>query len=339
MKILPVFIPHAGCAHACIFCDQASTGGSAAVPTPAEVGRQVESALRSGATDEVAFYGGSFTALPVGRQQEYLASLQPFLRQGLFRGIRLSTRPDAVDGRIVERLLAAGVTTVELGCQSFCDAVLSAAGRGHDSRDAVRSAALLRAAGVRLGIQLMPGLPGGDCREALASLNRALELRPDFLRVYPAVVIAGTGLERLWRNGEYAPLSLDDAVELCADMEVASRNRGVPVIRYGLQANDALSGGRVLAGPYHPAFGQMVKSRLWRRAMARLLPCPQGAFGVHPAELSDAIGHRRENLLHFNAAHSPVRIGSSPGVRKGCLAAGRDVYELDALLRAEGDGK
>ncbi len=297
MKIYPFFIPHGGCPHRCLFCQQNRVTGANVAPSPRRVGAELDRMLPEEGDGEVAFYGGTFTLLAEDVQQAYLEQVVPFIRAGRVSGTRLSTRPDALTGAGVERLKRIGVTTVELGCQSFCTEVLRRARRGHGPAVAASAVLLLRDRGMKVGLQLMPGLPGSDRTEALFSLACALDLGPDFLRIYPAVVLRGTGLEKAWRGRSYTPWSLEEAVECGADLLGICRREKMPVIRLGLQGSVELEqGGAVVAGPYHPAFGQLVRSRLWRRAFERVFrDLGPGEIRVHPADLGDALGHRRQN--------------------------------------------
>ena len=331
MKILPIFIPHAGCQHDCLYCNQRSTSQQLDIPSPDSVLAEIRSSLNIGRLDEIAFYGGSFTALPLAEQKAWLDLAKPFLASGEIGGIRLSTRPDAVNDEIADFLKESGVTTVELGCQSFSDTVLAAARRGHVAADAGASANLLRDRGFRLGIQLMPGLPSADPDEALSSLAAAISLKPDFLRIYPAIVLKETGLAETWRSGAYRPLSLDQAVETCADMELVCREQAISVIRYGLQANDMLDSGVVLDGPYHPAFGQMVRSRVWRRALAGLVMDGVDIISVHPSDLSDALGHGRNNVSFFRQAVGSLEIRPAADIKRNFIGLGDTQQNIYAL--------
>lgn len=280
----------------------------------------------------MAYYGGSFTFLEQDLLEGYLGAAAPFLEAGLLDGIRVSTRPDGLPQSMVELLRQRGVTTVEIGCQSFCGTVLRRVGRGHGPEEASGAVSRLKKAGIAVGLQLMPGLPGGGEAEALVSLKRALDLAPDFLRIYPAVVLAGTALEDDFRCGRYAPLGLEEAVELCARMVWLCRRAGVPVIRTGLQGSIALEAGSVVAGPYHPAFGQLVRSRLWLRALEGL--AAQGVLGadVNPAELSDAMGHKKSNLEALRSVCGCFEIGTDSAVPRGQVDGGGRRYALQSLV-------
>ena len=313
--IVPFFIAHQGCPHQCVFCDQrAITGSSGTPPTAAEILDTVNTWRSSARTDtvEVAFYGGTFTALPVNDQKRLLAPLQPLLRSGEVCSIRVSTRSDALVGKILVFLRDLGVDLVELGIQSMDDAVLDRAGRGHLAVHCEKAFSLLRDAGIRVGAQLMPGLPGDSATGAIESLRRLLPLRPDLLRIYPAVVLAGTELARLYRDGSYRPLSIDEAVRICKVMLQVAEVAGVPVIRVGLHPSDDLSAsGEVLAGPYHPAFRQLAEGERWYDLLILLCaPFPEGEeleISVSPARVSDLSGQKRINVKRMETA-CPVRL-------------------------------
>jgi histone acetyltransferase (RNA polymerase elongator complex component) len=304
-RIIPVFIPHHGCPHRCVFCDQQTITGIARPPDGAEVaaliGERLAAPRREG-TWEIAFYGGSFTCLPADRQTELLAPAKAALDRGEISAIRLSTRPDAIDRETLARLIAFGVGTVELGAQSLDDAVLAAAARGHTAADTAAAVAAIRAAGLKCGLQLMPGLPGEDWPSLIVTTARTLALAPDFIRIYPAVVLAGTELAAMAAAGAYRPLALEAAVARAAYLKNRCENTGIPAIRVGLQASEELSGGAVLAGPYHPAFGAMVEAYLFKIMVAGLLekvacPRPDGILiRHHPRDASAVRGIKSANL-------------------------------------------
>ncbi|WP_298435995.1 radical SAM protein [Geobacter sp.] len=301
--IVPFFISHQGCPRHCVFCNQRTISGQGGDLPGSEEMRAAIAAAASGKGRrvEVAFYGGTFTSLPLSDQRRLLEPLQPMLASGEITGVRLSTRPDAVDGETARFLRAHRVTTVELGVQSMDDRVLTAAGRGHGAAATERAFAFLKGAGIAVGAQLMPGLPGDTAETSLESLQRVLVLGPAFLRIYPTVVVAGTELAELWRRGSYSPMELDRAVSLCALMLRVATGAGVPVIRIGLQATAELEApGTVLAGPWHPAFRQLVEGELWRELLFSLtVDIPEGSevkLACAPARISDVVGQRRRNL-------------------------------------------
>jgi histone acetyltransferase (RNA polymerase elongator complex component) len=302
--IIPFFIPHAGCPHQCVFCDQKSITGKSAPPDPSSMPSAISSYLATASPDgpvQVAFYGGSFTALPVEVQKQYLGAVQPFLSTGRIAGIRLSTRPDAVTPGILSLLKQYHVSTVELGAQSMDDEVLLLSGRGHTSTDTVNAVRLLRGHAFTIGLQLMPGLPGDTSERFHATVNRVISLKPDLVRIYPALVIRDTPLAVLYRTGRYTPLSLEDAVDLCRDAIERFDAAGITVVRVGLQPTEELERpGTVLAGPWHPAFRQLVESSRFLESMRALLEPGNASgpitFAVNPADLSSAIGQNRRNI-------------------------------------------
>lgn len=337
--IVPFFISHQGCPHQCVFCDQqAISGSSGRLPAAAELLATVRDwqETAGGAPLEVAFYGGSFTMLPGEQQQELLEPLQPLLRSGEISSIRLSTRPDGVAAGSARFLRQSGVSLVELGVQSMDDRVLSLAGRGHSAQETIAAFAALRGAGLRVGAQLMPGLPGESAAGAIASFRQILALRPDLLRIYPAIVLNGTGLARMYQQGSYRPLSLDEAVAICKVMLHDAARAGIPVIRAGLQPTAELSlGGEVIAGPYHPAFRQLAEGERWFDLLQLLVKefSPGAALTLSTArrEISAVAGQKRRNIKRL-AQFSGVRIAalhgddSLPAGRVTITAQGRSVH-------------
>ena len=306
-SIYPIFLPHAGCQQRCIFCAQILTSACSHLPDPATTLETLLASLPPGGSGELAFFGGSFTLLAESEQERWLEIGACLLAAGRIAALRISTRPDAVTAPIAKRLAAAGVATVELGCQSFDSEVLRRANRGHSADAAAQAFPLLRAQGMAIGIHLMPGLPGADTGEALTSLDAALTLQPDFLRIHPTVVLRGTVLEELYEAGEYKPLSLTDAVQLGATMLRRARAANVPVIRFGLMANENLdSGAAVVAGPYHPAFGQLIRSRLWFERISVLAEAGHRAFRLHSADMADGFGQRRRDFIGLNSRYGPL---------------------------------
>jgi histone acetyltransferase (RNA polymerase elongator complex component) len=308
-----------------VFCDQRTITGAAGRPDPRSIPGTIRRFLASQTARgpaEVAFFGGTFTALPRGDQQAYLDQVGPFIRSGAVSGIRISTRPDAVSSDILAMLKQRNVTTVELGVQSLDDTVLRLSGRGHTSDDSVRAAELLKREGFSVGMQLMPGLPGDTAERFRETVRRTISLRPDLVRLYPALVIRDTPLEQLYREDRYAPLTLETAVTLCAGALKRFSSEGIAVVRVGLQSTAELERtGAVVAGPYHPAFRQLVESALYLEKMLPLAAgVPAVTFRVHPADLSPAIGHQRRNIATLQEQCGiPVTVLPDPGVPRGMV--------------------
>jgi histone acetyltransferase (RNA polymerase elongator complex component) len=227
---------------------------------------------------EIAFYGGTFASLPEKTIRELLGVVAPYLREGIFHSVRVSTRPDSIDEKKAALLKDLGVSTVELGTQSMDDEVLRMTRRGHSALDTERTVALLRQHGFRAGIQLMPGLPGDSAEGFSATVRRVIRIKPDMVRLYPVVVIRGTELAKWVESGKYQPLGLEEAVQICADSCLRLEAAGIPVIRIGLMTSASLrEKGQILGGPWHESFGHLVRSELYHRKIKVFLPRPDEA--------------------------------------------------------------
>ncbi len=300
-----IFVPHAGCPCQCSFCNQRHIAGESRFPSETDVQNACEAAKRTlpaGATAQIAFFGGSFTAIEREDMVRLLKAAAPYVKSGAFSGIRVSTRPDAIDCEVLELLKSYGVTTVELGAQSMDDAVLKSCRRGHTARQITEAAALIREAGLSLGLQMMTGLPGDTDEGALRTARALAALKPDEVRVYPTLVIDGSPLAEEYRAGTYTPQTLDKAVELCVKLlSFFEEEQGIPVIRLGLHAEEEMMR-HCLAGPWHPAFRELCESRIFREKAENILKnCHQTevVLAVNPACVSRMVGHRRENLIAF----------------------------------------
>mgnify|MGYP004472583857 CR=1 FL=1 len=301
-RILPIFVPHAGCPNDCVFCNQKRISGSL-LPASAETVRIAVSTLAPGSGYELAFYGGSFTAIPETEQEVLLAAALPARESGAVSAIRVSTRPDAVTKEKLARLRFYGVETVELGAQSMCDEVLLRCGRGHTSADTVKAAKLVKDAGFTLILQMMTGLPGSREARDIQTARSIAALHPDGVRIYPTVIIRDTPLEALWRAGKYREHTVEDAVRVCAHILPIFDAAGIPVIRLGLNPSDELSGGAAVAGAYHPALGELVRSRLWRDKAETVLsgvePGEDVVLGVARSRISVMTGQHRANVSYL----------------------------------------
>lgn len=302
--IVPFFIPHSGCPHQCVFCNQKTITGEHGRPNPAFIVGKITEYLRTNAgrgPAELAFYGGSFTALPFETRRDYLDAVQPFIQSGQIQAVRLSTRPDCITSEILDHLTQKHVKTIELGVQSMDDRVLMLSGRGHSAADTVNAVGLMRGRGFSIGLQLMPGLPGDTANGFRETVEKAIGLKPDFVRLYPLLVIRNTPLEQRYNSGGYTPLTLDEAVALCKDALLKFERADIEVIRIGLQSTEDLERpGTILAGPYHPAFRQLVESAILLDMMrAALLERDHkgvsATMRVNPSDLSAAIGQKRAN--------------------------------------------
>ncbi len=327
-RIIPLFVPHLGCPQDCVFCNQRSIAAPHE-PSPDEVTSEISSALeRSGDGAELAYYGGSFTAIEREKRIGYLEAAQPFLRDGRLCGIRVSTRPDCISDEILDELRRYGVTTVELGAQSTDDLVLALSNRGHTRADIERAAKLLKDGGFTLGLQMMIGLPGERGDGHIRTARDLIAMRPDFVRVYPTVVVRGTALERMWRAGKYAALTPERAAMLGADVLDLFDAAAIPVIRFGLNPTEDLKGDAV-AGAYHPALGEMARGEQMRRRAAKLLEPLRGkrlaTLLVAKGRMSTMVGQHRRNIDALRDEFDIKRIS----VRESAEVEGYDVKTED----------
>ena len=309
--ILPVFVPHLGCKHNCVFCNQRRISGASTPATAETVKQIIEQAaafLPKGGKRQLAFYGGSFTAIPEAQQEALLAEAKAALDRGEIDAIRLSTRPDAIDEAVVERLRRYGVETVELGAQSMDAEVLRLSERGHTAADVERASKLLKEAGFRLILQMMTGLPGDTPEKDMETARRLIALKPDGVRIYPTVIVKDTPLYDMWRAGTYPEHTVEDAVVVCAALLPMFDAAGIPVIRLGLNPTEELSNGAAVAGAYHPALGELVRSRVLRnRAEALLRDVPPGSrvtLTVGKGKTSQMAGQHGGNIAYLTGRFS-----------------------------------
>ena len=317
-NIIPLFVPHLGCPNDCVFCNQRRISGAQQPATAEDVKKAIADAAalpQNGAKRQLAFYGGSFTAIPWEQQLPLLKAAKAALDEGLIDSVRLSTRPDAIDGEILRTLRDHGVETIELGAQSLDDEVLRLSGRGHTAEDVEKASRLIKERGFRLVLQMMTGLPGDSSEKSIKTAERIIALQPDGVRIYPTVIVRDTALFDLWQAGLYAEHSVEDAVELCARLVPMFEKAGIPIIRLGLNPTEDLSGGMAAGGAYHPALGELVKSRIMLQRARELLchvePDSHVVLGVHKSKVSQMTGQKRCNIekltAEFNLASLKIK--------------------------------
>lgn len=321
-KIIPVFVPHLGCPNDCVFCNQKRISGAqtpADADTVREAVRRAEELGITGAQTQLAFYGGSFTAIPVPEQMALLSAARDCLDRGSVGSVRLSTRPDAIDRAVLARLREYGVGTIELGAQSLCDEVLELSGRGHTAEDVEKASKMIKEAGFRLVLQMMTGLPGDTRERSLETARRIILLKPDGVRIYPTVIVKDTALYDLHQSGRYEEHTVEKAVEICAELLPMFEEAGIPVIRLGLNPTDELSAGAAVGGAYHPALGELVRSRmLCNRAEKQLeasgenLRGAKVTVGVAPAMISQMTGQHRCNIVRLRERFSLADVSVKP---------------------------
>lgn len=324
---LAIFVPHEGCPNKCTFCNQNRISGTQKIPTPDEVREICEQYLpRNAGNTEIAFFGGSFTDINRKLMLSLLDAAFPFVELGRAAGIRISTRPDAIDSGILKILSTRGVTAIELGAQSMDDSVLAANRRGHTAAQVREASAQINSAGFSLGLQMMTGMYGelDPEKNAESTAKEIIMLAPDTVRIYPAIVVENTELCDLFCSGQYKPLELERAVDISAGLISLFEGAGINVIRVGLHADGSISGG-VIAGPYHPAFGEMCRSRIMRETLlgfiAREGKPKKLTAKVNPKDISRAVGYKKENIEYFKNAGTELNIVGNADVSKGDVRA------------------
>lgn len=299
---IPIFVPHRGCPFDCVFCNQNRITGQTTDVTPDDVTRTIEeylTTLPNDASIEVAFFGGSFTGIPITEQSVLMERVTPYIKSGRVDGIRLSTRPDYIDREILDNLKAHGVTTIELGVQSMSDTVLKSANRGHTSTQVEAAVKLIKEYGFSLGLQMMTGLPGDSGEESIYTAKRLIELKPDCVRIYPTLTIKDTFLEKMYLSGKYRPQTLCEAVELSKKLLLMFEDADITVIRLGLQPTDEINeNASVTAGPFHSAFRELVESEIYYDIIADKIKDMQGDVTVYvkPQNHSKACGNKKSNI-------------------------------------------
>ena len=322
---IPVFVPHIGCPFDCVFCNQKHITGVLKNLEDAEIKSIIDEHLKTIPEDsykEIAFFGGSFTGIPEDVREGYLKIAYEYVKSGQVSGIRLSTRPDYIDDDILKQLKSYGVTAIELGVQSMAEDVLAASNRGHTPEDVKNASKLIKEYGFELGLQMMTGLPKDTEEKSLKTADEIIALEPKTVRIYPTLVIKDTRLEEMYHLGEYAPQELFDAVELSAKLLKKFREKDINVIRIALMTTDEISpGGKLVAGPFHSSFRELVESALYYADIEKeLLKIKEKSvvIEVNPSEVSKVIGNKRGNIEKFKKNFGvTVKVNTNPLLKKG----------------------
>ena len=323
--IIPIFVPHLGCPNDCVFCNQKSISGQKKQVTKEDVKNIIEEHLKYIKKDskvEVAFFGGSFTGIEEAKQEELLSTAYEYIKQKKVDSIRISTRPDYIDKKILKRLKKYKVKTIELGVQSANDYILKKVGRGHTFEDVVKASKLIRWYGFDLGHQMMVGLPESTTVDEINTAKQLIKLKPKMVRIYPVLVIKNTKLEKDYNEGKYKPLTVTQAVEVCKELVKIFVKKHIEVIRIGLQPTDTITNpdndkSEVVAGPYHPAFRQLVESGMWYDVIVEKIKqlntkVKEVVVTVNPADVNNVIGQRKDNINNL-----------------------RDVYDVNLIVKAD----
>ncbi len=319
--MIPFFIPHVGCPHVCTFCNQSRITEVSGIGylTPEYITSTIKDYIGESKSHkfwEVCFYGGSFSAINQDLQRQLLLPAYEALKEGRIDGIRCSTRPDAVSDRQLELLRSYGMNTIELGVQSMDDTVLSLAKRGHTTNDVKLAVKQLRKFGFTVGLQLLPGLLGDSWDTIIKTAVEISQLQPDFVRIYPVLVIENTELAEQYKAGIYEPLSLEQALQYCSFLKTWFESHQITVIRTGLQSTEELDAGHsLLAGPYEPAMGELVTNEQWRQRLEHCLDehteyfnNPVRAITIsYPRNLTSKVrGLKKRNLTYFEKTYGNI---------------------------------
>ena len=324
--IIPIFVPHLGCPNDCIFCNQKSISGQKKNMTKEEAKKIIDDYLENikneDAQIEIAFFGGSFTAIEEEKQEELLKLAYEYIKNGQVESIRISTRPDSIDKETLKRLKKYKVKTIELGVQSANNYILKRSNRGHTFEDVKKASKLIRRYRFDLGHQMMVGLPESTKIDEINTAKALIKLKPKMVRIYPVLVIKNTKLEQEYKEGKYQPLPLVQAVETCKELVEMFVKKKIDVIRVGLQNTDEITNpeqntSEVVAGPYHPAFRQLVESSLWYDAIVAKIKklnvkVKEVEVTVNPADSNNVIGHKKENVIKL-----------------------KDTYDVDLILKQD----
>lgn len=308
--IIPIFVPNLGCPMDCVFCNQKKISGQTTTANAEDVRNTIEYYLKNFSDEskyvEIAFFGGSFTAIDEEKQNELLEVADEYIKNGKANSIRISTRPDYIDKNILKRLKKYHVKTIELGVQSSNDYILKKSKRGHTFDDVKKASKLIRRKGFVLGHQMMVGLPDSTEIDEINTAKDLIKLKPKIVRIYPVLVIKGTELARMYSREDYTPLTVEQAVARCKTITYMFRRKNINVIRIGLQNTNEINspsvdGSEVIAGPFHPAFRQLVESAIWYDAISEKMKeinykVKKIEIEVNPISVNEVIGHKKENV-------------------------------------------
>lgn len=330
--IIPIFVPHLGCPNACVFCNQVKISGKQTEVRAKDVTETIEYYLSHFKQEdnkiEVAFFGGSFTAIDINIQKELLEAAFAYIKQGKVDSIRISTRPDCINRNILKMLKKYKVKTIELGVQSSNDYILEKAKRGHTFADVKKASRLIRFYGFTLGHQMMIGLPDSTGLDEVNTARDLIKLKPKIVRIYPVLVIKGTKLEEDYRLCDYEPLSVTQAVIRCKEVANLFNQSKIKIIRIGLQSTDEITdptneNSEVVAGPYHPAFRQLVEGSLWYDAIVDKIKRFNTKVKVveiraNPDDINNIIGHKKENIVKLESTYEvDVMVKPDENIKNG----------------------
>lgn len=317
---IPIFLPQLACPHQCIFCNQNHISSQEHIPSINETRQIIErnlTTIPSDYTIQVAFFGGSFTGLPIEIQESYLQVVQPFIKTKQVSSIRLSTRPDYITDEILAMLQKYNVQDIELGAQSTNDEILRLSGRGHN-REAIQNASQkIKEYGFRLGLQMMIGLPGDTKEISLQTAQDIIDFGAETTRIYPTLVVSDTPLATLYNRGKYTPLSTEDAIDWTKDIYSLFIKNNITILKVGLHPNkDFTNKEHLLAGPFHPSFKELVLSEIWKDKLKQVMQnnCKQKNISIFTSseEINNAIGYNSKNKKELLQLYKNVFFNIDP---------------------------
>ncbi len=302
---IPIFVPHKGCPHDCVFCNQRKITGQMDDIEKEAVVRTIEENLKTMDKDayiEVAFFGGSFTGIDIDKQTELLKIAYSYVQEGKINGIRCSTRADYITDDILTNLKTHGTVAIELGVQSTDDDVLRCSKRGHTFHDVIKASKKIKSYGIKLGLQMMLGLPGDTREKMIKTAEDLISLKPDCVRIYPTLVVPDTALWDMYENGIYTPLSLEETVDILSVIIPMFEKEGIDVIRVGLQTTDNINQDTV-KGPYHPAIRELANGKIIQKLIQANMDKEAVNVCINPNRMSETVGHKRCNREYFKKTY------------------------------------
>lgn len=321
---IPIFIPELACPNRCIYCNQRHISGQLQAVKPEEIKQIIEQHLATfirPSEVELAFFGGSFTGIDEKDMLTYLQIVQPYIEQGEIKSIRISTRPDYINEKILDILQQYNVKDIELGAQSLDEEVLAFAKRGHTVRDVENASQLIKSYGFSLGLQMMIGLPLDSVEKSKETAKKILELGAESTRIYPTLVINNTDLADLYRQNKYKALSLEEAVDWTAEIYKIFSQTSIKILRVGLHPSEALiNGTELLAGPFHVSFKELVLTKIWQEKF-EALPINTKTILVNPREINYAIGYNSKNKQLLQKKFPYLKFISDSNVELGTFIA------------------
>lgn len=320
---IPIFIPELACPHQCVFCNQKKISGSINVPAPSEINNIIDQYLSSVTENtfvQIAFFGGSFTGIDFNLQEQYLQQAHKYIVQNKVNSIRISTRPDYIDTKILDLLKKYGVKNIELGAQSTNNEVLVKAGRGHSFDDIKNASRLIKSYGFSLGLQMMVGLPGDSIEKTIQTANDIVELKADNTRIYPTLIIKDTALEKMFFTGKYTPLTIDEAVIYAKAAFLIFEKNNITVLRVGLHPSEEISPEKsFVAGPLHNSFKELLMTSIWENIIEnKIEQLPKGSycFKVNNKQVNYAVGYKKQNLDYFAGKSYNIKFKQDPTLSK-----------------------